>query len=377
MHRVGVLSAGGLALLALMISPWLPTAAAAAPVVYGAPGSVWRTPVPAGAPTDTRSSAAVGELVAEAKNTSNTAYVNTGAYTSQVLQATPSTPRVGVYVGLADGSQPTYVAQVQNVMRPGPPAAMTGIPDPRALGWVKPPANDSDQEYVAICALCASPDGSRVGMDWELWRFGECDPATALGAAGIANGYAWCARWGGRDSGVAQSPGYPTRDWEGFAYPAGPDPFTQTNAAAKYEDPRYLATATSLPNAAGEITVGDVNGGAIRHPLGLSVIYPVKGHVWPAQRDDGWASASHAVLEGMHFVLDPAFNCGGLARAIGRMACVALQRYGAIVWDKAGALTVRADPRVRQTSSWPTGTTGSNALAGIPWSRMRLLVPGN
>lgn len=354
-------------------------AVSAAPIVYGAPGSVWRTPIPANVALDSRSDGAVAELVTEAKASGGTAYVNTTKYTSPILRATATTPRVPVYIGRADGTQDNSTNQIQATMQPGPPGALTGVPDPYAIGWTLPYAGDTDYEYAAYCADCASPDGAKHGYVWEMWRFNLCDPTTTLGAAGLAKGYWWCARWGGRDAGVQESPGYPTNDLQGMVYPGVPDPFTQTTKAARFENNKFLATATSLPLTAGEITAADLESGSINHALGASVIYPVKSsQVWPAQRNDGWASASHAVIEGMHFQLDPTFDCQSISdtRQVARMVCVALQKYGVILWDKAGAFTFRAEPAVRSEPVWG-GLVGSQALQGIPWSRLRLLKPGS
>jgi hypothetical protein len=348
-------------------------ARADAPIVYGAPGSFWRTPLTATAPVDTTGTPAV---VAELGREQSTAYINTTRFSGPVFRATPGTPRVSVYIGQADGTQTNPVRQVQAVFQPGPPEAMTGIPDPYAVGWKPPAASDTDAEYAAYCQACASPDGTRTGMEWDLWRFNLCDPNTALGKAGLAKGYWWCARWGGRDSGTDQSPGYPTRDWQGLPYPSVPDPFTQPNAAAKYEDPLFLATATSLPLGPGEITEADLQAGCICHALGVAVIYPIKGHVWPAQRDDGWASADHAIKEGDRVRLPAGFDCEhrGLTM-IGVLVCRAERDYGWVVWDKAGALALRAEPAVLQDPLWG-GLHAYQQLQRYPFTSSVLLKPG-
>jgi hypothetical protein len=49
--------------------------------------------------------------------------------------------------------------------------------------------------------------------------------------------------------------------------------------------------------------------------------------------------------------------------------CRALQRYGAILTDSGGTLAFYGESPV--TGSWPAGVGGS--LAGIPWSRMRVI----
>lgn len=349
------------------------------PVVYGAPGSFWRTPVPSTVTVNQTASANLqAELAGEVTST-NKAAVNSGAWTQPVYRFDPGTPRVSVWLWRSSfgTAQPKYVKPRQTQLNVGDPASLTGVPDPDLLGWQPAPAPDTDQEFVAICAKCSSPDGAYTGYDVELWKFHRCtasdltyapsDPAT--GAP-----YVWCAGEGGRDTGTDQSAGHPVTDYQGYPYGTWPDPFTDPLHVSKYEDKGDLATATSLPNAAGEVTEADVRAGQIDHPIGFSLIYPVPGHVWPAQRDDGWASAPHAVKEGERFFLPASTDCTAatVPAPLGRLVCEALKTYGGVLWDKAGAFSMRVEPAVKTDPVW-AGIGGSSQLDGIDWSHVQVI----
>jgi hypothetical protein len=55
-----------------------------------------------------------------------------------------------------------------------------------------------------------------------------------------------------------------------------------------FENP-YGASATGLPYMAGQITLEDLQSGAINHVIGLAVITPSSRISWPASRAD-WNS---------------------------------------------------------------------------------------
>lgn len=350
------------------------------PIIYGKPDSAWNTPIPDNVLVDANSAGAISQFTADLNQTNP--YINTPdkGYASDIYRATPDTPRVGVYIGQSDGTQSNTTKQLQEAFTPGVSEAMTGIPDPDLYGY-QPVTGDTDYEYAAYCAACTSPDGTRVGYTWDLWRLAKCDGNTSLGAAGIAAGYTWCARWGGRDSGVQESPGHPTRDWEGYAYPTAPDPSDPALAtkAAKFEDPGWMATATSLPLAAGTITEADVDSGHIGHALGISVIHPLKSAwYWPAQRTDGYvASDGTDMREGSRIQVDPSIDCATYMRTIiGQEICQAGQQFGWIVWDKSGAVGFRAERTVKSSIWWDSSSAQYQQLDGIRSLPLRVVAPG-
>lgn len=348
------------------------------PIHYGKPGSFWDTPIPSNVAVNATATANLQSEFASEVTSTNKAALNAGAWTQPVYRFDPTTPRVSVWLWRSSfgTAQPKYVQPRQVQLNVGDPASLTGIPDPTLYGWQPAPSPDSDQEFVAFCALCTSPDGARTGYDVELWRFHACtasdltyaplDPAT--GAP-----YEWCAGEGGRDTGTDQSAGHPITDYEGYAYGTWPDPFTDPLHVSKYEDKGGLATATSLPNAAGEVTEADVQSGAIDHAIGVSIIYANSGYVWPAQRGDGWANSHPVVKEGERFFLPASTDCPAvMAHPLGVMVCEALKTYGGVIWDKAGAVSFRVEPAVKLDPIWG-GVGGSSQLDGLPLTQAQVI----
>ncbi|MFC7483782.1 hypothetical protein ACFQX7_32390 [Luedemannella flava] len=70
-------------------------------------------------------------------------------------------------------------------------------------------------------------------------------------------------------------------------------------------------------------------------------------HSWPATRDDGFVEGADIPCEGQRFRLDPTFDVTTLTSPAARVIARAMQEYGLIMTDKAGALVTYAeDPRL-------------------------------
>ncbi len=186
----------------------------------------------------------------------------------------------------------------------------------------------------------------------------------------------WHAGWGGRMLDVSTDPGY-YRD----VYSGG----------QLIEQSDWGATASSLPLAAGLITLADLASGHIDHAIALMVPKAKAGtYVCPAQRTDGYDTSRNAIPEGAHLRLKPSLDLSKIAMPrITRMIAVAAQRYGFIVNDQTG-VTVgfraqdptplmragHADPYLKYFKAadgeyeYPT-----QLLASFPWSKLELLAP--
>jgi hypothetical protein len=204
------------------------------------------------------------------------------------------------------------------------------------------------------------PDGARpaAGTDgsltihqpstdrmWDFWK-----------AQKLRDG--WHACWGGRMDKVSTSPGY-------FANGFG-------------------TTATGLSSVGGTIGIREAESGRIDHAMALQLIAPAVWHrlSYPAQRSDGWSTLENAIPEGTRLRLDPRVDVGRLglhpvAAAIARAA----QRYGFIVTDKSGAVSVVAESGIgTQTATgrdpWATllrGTPDYAVMRNFPWSSLQAL----
>lgn len=210
---------------------------------------------------------------------------------------------------------------------------------------------------VPIPANAVPATGTDAGMAIysastdQLWSFWK--------ASHQADG--WHACWGGRIDSVSTSPGY-------FLNGGG-------------------ATATGLSSEGGAVTIRDVESGVIDHAMSLAIPDPAKytNFSWPAQRSDGSVASTSNIPEGTRFRLDPSINVAALKLTpVARMIAVAAQKYGFIVSDKAGAVSV-----ITESGNSIAAATGRNpwtallgatpsysVLANFPWASMQAL-PAN
>ncbi|MDQ1680961.1 MAG: hypothetical protein QOI42_1820, partial [Frankiaceae bacterium] len=146
----------------------------------------------------------------------------------------------------------------------------------------------------------------------------------------------------------------------------------------------FGSSATGLLDAAGAISIADVQAGHIDHAIAIAISRPAvyTAISWPAQRSDGWDTASNAIPEGTRFRLDPSIDVDSLGlSAIAAMVAKAAQTYGMIVTDKAGCVSVVAETGAgiaarTGTNPWDAllaGTHDYEVLARFPWDRMQAM----
>jgi hypothetical protein len=168
---------------------------------------------------------------------------------------------------------------------------------------------------------------------------------------------------------VSTSPGYFTNlSWSGLA---------------SWDGWAWGASATSLPLAAGTITIADLQSGHIDHALAIAIPSPCyQRFTWPAQRTDGGSSAPDCLPEGAHLRLDPSLDLTSLRLPrITLMLATAAQRYGIIVRDKTNRETtfVAEDPTPTGSNPYlgPTGLFGGlqpwQFLPKFPWGQLQLV----
>ena len=176
---------------------------------------------------------------------------------------------------------------------------------------------------------------------WEFWVMYE-------GAGG------WHAVWGGKMEHVSSNPGYFDGSWG--------------------------SSATGMTWLGGLIRPQEMAAGHIDHALALSIPQAKQGQVvWPAQRGDGIASGPDAIPEGTRFRIDPDLDLDTLHLApAARIIARAIQDYGMIVRDQAGAVTLFGeDPLSIGSDPWPAllGDWPHNIMNSLPWDHMEAVVP--
>ena len=181
--------------------------------------------------------------------------------------------------------------------------------------------------------------------DWELWQAKPAGSGT------------WTACWGGKIS-TATSDG------------VFPVPFGLSGSGIS-----YLATA---------ITEADIASGGINHVIPIQLPRCNAPQAAPANRTDCGSDPGQP-SEGTWFRLPPTLAMPGGMTPYAQMVFRALQNYGAVVVDRAGAVMLEGENQADWSAQGHTGTDPITAswqgkpeysvLSGIPWSDMQVVNP--
>ncbi len=145
----------------------------------------------------------------------------------------------------------------------------------------------------------------------------------------------------------------------------------------------YGMSATGISYLATAITEADVASGQIDHAIAIQ-IPRCNEYVYPADRHD-CGSEPGQPAEGQWFRLPANLPMPGGFNPFAQMVFTALQRYGAVVTDYAGAVMLEAE----QPSDWAAeGNSGTDPItaswerqpeykvvAGLPWSSLQAVAP--
>lgn len=291
-----------------------------------APTSFWYTPIPAVVALHPNSAGFVADFLRQKKAYYGTVNINTYSYASPVYIAQADTPTTKVAYSNC---------QHKTWGEPGLEAQWANVPIPSFAQ----PASGTDAEMTIY-----QPSTDTI---WEFW------------VTRLVTGQ-WQACWGGRLSNASTSDG----TW----------PFP------------YGTTATGLPFLGGQITAEELSRGEIRHAIGISLVEVEAASIfsWPAHRSDGYnpLGAANRIPEGLRFRLDPAIQVDALPMSTaGKIIAKAAQKYGFVVWDKAGALSLRVqNPKSYTALGQPDpyvalfgGQPSYAVLNGFPWDRLQFL----
>ncbi len=299
------------------------------PLRFFAGTGVWNKPLAADAPLDPHSTelvSALDTLIAVEERSGRGPWINTTSYSVPIYTVPANQPTVRVKLA-ATPPEPALQAAFDAV--PLPPTAQ--------------PALGTD----ALLAVW-QPSTDRL---WEFWRISH-------GPGG------WRAMWGGAMSHVSSNSGvYGNEAWPGARSWWG-------------------ASASSLSEVGGLISVEDLERGEIDHALSVS-LPDIRAGVYslPARRTDGRSRSPQALPEGAHLRLNPDLNLASLRLPrLTMMIAQAAQRYGIYVKDGAQNVTFDAQDPVSLGSNPYTGAKGyfegelpEQLLASFPWSQLELL----
>ncbi|HEY1566198.1 MAG TPA: hypothetical protein VGF68_04250 [Solirubrobacteraceae bacterium] len=307
-------------------SPVSPTAPLTSPIgnleaTPFAPTSVWNQALSNNAALDPQSTTYVSELLSQISSAG--LWMNTYQYSAPVFTVPADQPNVPVKLDTASSPQATALR-----------AAWLQVPVPANAKA----AAGSDEHMVVY-----QPSTDRM---WEFWKMTRQSDG-------------WHAQWGGTMNNVSSNPGY-------FTSP-GPS--------------NWGATATSLPLLGGLIRPSELAAGHIDHAIALAIPNTrAQYFAWPAQRTDGNVYSAAAIPEGQRFRLDPNLNLSTIPMSpLVRMIAVAAQKYGMIVRDKSGSVTVYGEDTTAEglpnpyygSTGWFQGQSVNNLLAAFPWADLQ------
>ncbi len=262
--------------------------------------------------------------------------------------------QVQTYYGHVVINTTEWSAPVYTVPANAPTTAVVpqNVTCPRGEGVFQPFAQDMSAVPIPAGAQAAQgTDEDMVvwqpssGREWELWRAHQEDGR-------------WTACWGGEFQDAYTSEG------------VLPEPLG--------------VSAAGLSILAGQIHLEELQQGTITHALELTLPdTAAAGFVWPANRTDGTSNDAYSIPEGTRFRLKASLNLGSLHLNPAALdIATAIQRYGMIVADTAGAVTLEAqDPtplmRAGQPNPYEKLLSGGpdETLNAVPWSQLEVVSP--
>ena len=314
---------GGLGELPPEAVPTPPSAAE--PLRLFSATSFFNEQLPAAAPTAGDAAQIVKAFMHQLAANQGKVVINTTQWSTPVYTVGPNAPTIALAGQSSICPRPEGVfsgfrALIEEV--PMPPGAL--------------PAAGSDKEVVIW-----QPS---TGQLWELWRVTKEE--------GV-----WSACWGGRLADANTSEGV-------FEAPFG-------------------AAASGLSLLGGQIHLEDLEHGRVAHALELLLPDTAASEfVWPANRTDGSSKASDAIPEGTRLRLPASLDLSTLHLSPSGLAiATAIQRYGMIVGDTAGAVALSAQdpsPLIAEGRPNPYATLLPNpfdALDSVPWEDLEVISP--
>lgn len=291
-----------------------------------APTSFWYQVIPANVTLHPNSANLTADFQRQIKAYYGNVTINTTSYASPVYTAPANTSTTAVQFWDCQGKRWTDPSLVKQ---------WSAVPIPAYAQQ----AAGSDSEMTIY-----QPASDTI---WEFWQTRN-------------QGGVWQACWGGRLQNASKSDGI---------FPVN-----------------YGTTATGLPFLGGQITAEELKRGEIRHAIGISLVDVERWGIfsWPANRSDGYNpnNAPNRIAEGQRFRLDPTVNVDAMSlHPVAKVIAKAAQKYGFVVWDKAGAISLRAqNPKsytalgnVNPYSALFAGTAEYALLNGFPWNRLQFL----
>ncbi|HSH72236.1 MAG TPA: DUF4124 domain-containing protein [Methylophilaceae bacterium] len=289
--------------------------------------SFWYKPLPLDVKLDPNTIALTNEFIRQKTKYYDNVAINLKSYASPVYF--PDSKVKAVKVGFNNCQKktwidPTFINMISSV--PIPSYAI--------------PSGGSDGEMTIY--------DRRTDTIWELWKASRDSQGS------------WSACWGGKMENASSNLGVHQKG--------------------------YGTTATGLPFLGGQITAEELSKSEIKHVIGISMVEVAHNNIvsWPANRSDGFNlnNMPNRIAEGQRFRLDPSVNVDKLPMTkAGKVIAKAAQKYGFVVWDKAGSVSIRAQNSSTYTTlgkpdPYPVLFESKPyyaVLNGFPWDKLQFL----
>jgi hypothetical protein len=291
-----------------------------------APSSFWYQVIPTNVALHSNSAGYVSDFLRQIRTYYGNVAINTTSYASPVFQPAG---------GIATTKVTQWDCQHKGYLDANLASQWASVPIPSNAT----PSDGTDGEMTIY-----QPSSNTI---WEFWQTRKVSGQ-------------WQACWGGRMTNVKSSNGI----WQ----------------------PGFGTTATGLPFIGGQITAEELKRGEIRHAIGIALVDLERSGIfsWPANRSDGYNpnGAANRIPEGSRFRLDPSVNVNNLnIHPVAKTIARAAQKYGFVVWDKAGAISLRVqNPKSYTALGQPdpyaslfNGTQTYALMNGFPWDKLQFL----
>ena len=306
------------------------------------------------------------------------ATLNTTDYATTVHIVGPDVPRQKVGWWDSQASSPTTGKTTSSVGVVKLLERMAAVPIPESFA----PASGTDAQ-----AVIWQPSTDTV---WELWRTRVNDPLVwnpkdpdlepFESEAKNSPGDVWQITWGGRVDNVSAN------------LSTG---FREADPALNGSNYLHGTAASGLMQAPGLITPGELSRGVIPKAPDISLIQVAKltttttrdGLSWPGYRTDGGLVLAETspyggmvLREGQRLVMDRGVSTEGM-HPVAATITTALQTYGCVIRDRAGAVTLSGQSAHQWTDRGQVdpyaalfaGTPKYEVMNQVPWGSLRAL----
>lgn len=339
-------------------------------VIFPSSTSIWTQDVRS-APLDTNSVNLINTLVTKDLATAGPVF-NLLSFASSTYVVSTDHPRMNI--GFHDAQHKQYTPTGE--LFTNGTGAFRDVPVP----WEAVSGGGGDS-HISIITVDANGVAQELFDDWQWYK----DRAITLQEGGVTPARAAAGNYAFRTAAQITAAG---DSWAGYSATWG-GRITNLTTSNGIFPVNTGTSATGIAAAGGSVGILEAQDGVIDHALYLSIVYPRRydQFSYPANRSDGFIqtgdgygiNTEDALMEGQRVRLDPTLNLATLGLSpFGLMLAKALQKYGAIVGDKTGAVEFEGEsprPYLQRglPNPWDAILGSQNIYQNFPWNRLQAI----